>query len=172
MIPNSLLTCLFHLAHASAKPLVISKYGASGDYPGCTDLAYRKAIEDGVDVLDCPVQMSKDGTPFCLSSINLIDSTNVAQTAFSNLTTGIPEIKTGTGIFTFSMAWNDIKTKLRGKFSLDLIWLSCQFSVIGPFLPSYICGSALHKIFNRYYTGVKNYNFLSLFIYGQYRALF
>lgn len=121
MILNSLLACLFHLAHAPAKPLVISKYGASGDYPGCTDLAYRKAIEDGVDVLDCPVQMSKDGTPFCLSSINLIDSTNVVQTDFSSLALKIPKIKAGSGIYTFSMTWNDIKTKLRGKFSLNLI---------------------------------------------------
>ncbi|KAF2303797.1 hypothetical protein GH714_023472 [Hevea brasiliensis] len=57
-----------------AKVLVISKNGASGDYPGCTDKAYQKAISDGADVIDCPVQMSKDGIPFCLGSINLIDT--------------------------------------------------------------------------------------------------
>jgi glycerophosphoryl diester phosphodiesterase len=57
--------------YVSDKTLIISKHGASGDYAGCTDLAYKKAILDGVDVLDCSVQMSKDGTPFCLSSINL-----------------------------------------------------------------------------------------------------
>ncbi|WVZ19522.1 hypothetical protein V8G54_006844 [Vigna mungo] len=41
-------------------------------YPPCTDLAYEKATSDGVDVLDCPVQMSKNGIPFCLNSIDLI----------------------------------------------------------------------------------------------------
>lgn len=119
------MTCLYHLAHAAGKTLVISKYGASGDYPRCTNLAYSKAIIDGVNVLDCPVQMSKDGIPFCMSSINLIDSTNVAQTSFSNLTMNIPEIKSGTGIFTFSMAWDDIKGLTR-KFMLYLI---CFMSV-------------------------------------------
>lgn len=83
--------------------MVISKCGASGDYPGCTDLAYTKAIADGVDVLDCPVQLTKDGTPFCLSSINLTESTTVAHSSFSNLTTTIPEIRAGSGIFTFSL---------------------------------------------------------------------
>ncbi|KAF5479009.1 hypothetical protein F2P56_005521 [Juglans regia] len=104
--------CFAHLgnnASAQAKPLVISKNGASGDYPGCTDLAYIRAIEDKVDVLDCPVQLAKDGTPFCLSSINLIDSTTVAQSPYSNLTTSIPDIKAGTGIFTFNMTWSEIQ---------------------------------------------------------------
>nr|POE79193.1 glycerophosphodiester phosphodiesterase gdpdl4 [Quercus suber] len=31
-------------ASAQVNPLVISKYGASEDYPGCTDLTYTKAI--------------------------------------------------------------------------------------------------------------------------------
>lgn len=109
----SLLNFFFHLARYPAKPFVISRYGASGDYTGCTDLAYKKAIDDGVDVLDCPVQLAKDGTPFCLSSINLIDSTTVAQSRFSNLTTNIPEIKAGSGIFTFNLTWSDIQTLTR-----------------------------------------------------------
>ncbi|KAK3122091.1 hypothetical protein QOZ80_8BG0665010 [Eleusine coracana subsp. coracana] len=37
-------------------PLVISHNGASGDFPDCTDLAYRNAINDGADVIDCPIQ--------------------------------------------------------------------------------------------------------------------
>ncbi|KAM4092278.1 hypothetical protein ACB094_06G026700 [Castanea mollissima] len=111
--PSEAIGCFAHLgqnASAQAKALVISKYGASGDYPGCTNLAYMKAIEDHVDILDCPVQMAKDGTPFCLSSINLIDSTTVAQSIFSNLTKSIPAIKSGSGIFTFSLTWSQIQT--------------------------------------------------------------
>ncbi|CAB4278109.1 unnamed protein product [Prunus armeniaca] len=111
--PSEAIDCFAHLGNntsGQAKPLVISKYGASGDFPSCTDLAYSKAIADGVDVLDCPVQISKDGTPFCSSSINLIDSTTVAQSSFSSLTTVIPEIKAGSGIYTFSLTWENIKS--------------------------------------------------------------
>ncbi|XP_062168616.1 glycerophosphodiester phosphodiesterase GDPDL3 [Alnus glutinosa] len=124
-------------ASAQAKPLVISKYGASGDYTGCTDLAYKKAIDDGVDVLDCPVQLAKDGTPFCLSSINLIDSTTVAQSSFSNLTTTIPEIKAGNGIFTFNLTWSQIQTltpSIANPFSKFTLFRNPRFKNNGKFL--------------------------------------
>ena len=93
--------------------LVITKYGASGDNPACTDLAYKKAKSDGADVLDCPVQMSKDGTPFCLSSIDLSESTTVADTNFKTRSTTIQEIKNSSGIYTFSLTWDEIKTLTR-----------------------------------------------------------
>ncbi|KAJ7960856.1 Glycerophosphodiester phosphodiesterase [Quillaja saponaria] len=111
--PSQAMDCFAHLdksATKQVKTLVISKCGASGDYPACTDVAYERAISDGVDVLDCPVQMSKDGVPFCSRSVNLIDSTTVAQSRFLSLLTTIPEIKSGGGIFTFSLTWNDIKS--------------------------------------------------------------
>ncbi|WCJ33025.1 Glycerophosphodiester phosphodiesterase GDPDL3 [Euphorbia peplus] len=88
--------------------LVISKNGASGDYPGCTDRAYQKAIADGANIIDCPVQMSKDGIPFCMSSINLIESTTVAQSSHSNLAVKIPELSGSAGIFSFNLTWNEI----------------------------------------------------------------
>ncbi|KAE9584112.1 putative glycerophosphodiester phosphodiesterase [Lupinus albus] len=109
-----LVYCFAHLG-SNAKQidntLIISKYGSSGDFPACTDIAYKQAVSDGVDILDCPVQISKDGTPFCSSSIDLIDSTVVTQTNFSILAATIPEIKpTGSGIFSFSLNWDDIKS--------------------------------------------------------------
>lgn len=110
--PSEARECFAHIGKnhsGQAKPLVISNCGASGDYPGCTDLAYKKAIVDGADVVDCPVQMTKDGVPICLSSINLIDSTNVAMSPFSNLATYIPELK-GTGIYTFTLTWSQIQS--------------------------------------------------------------
>ncbi|XP_027333115.1 glycerophosphodiester phosphodiesterase GDPDL3-like [Abrus precatorius] len=113
--PFEAVGCFAHLGTNATKnvnTLVISKYGASGDYPACTDLAYKKAISDGVDVLDCPVQMSKDGTPFCLSSVDLIESTTAAQSRFSTYAMTIPEIKSGSGIYTFNLTWNDIKNNL------------------------------------------------------------
>ncbi|WJX64833.1 glycerophosphodiester phosphodiesterase [Trifolium repens] len=110
--PSAAIECYAHQGSNATrrdKTLIISKYGASGDYPACTDLAYSKAISDGVDVLDCPVQISKDGTPFCLNSIDLLESTTVAQTSFSDLALSIPQIQHGRGIFTFNLTWSDIK---------------------------------------------------------------
>ncbi|KAE9614757.1 putative glycerophosphodiester phosphodiesterase [Lupinus albus] len=112
--PSEAVDCFAHLG-SNAKQidntLIISKYGSSGDFPACTDIAYKQAVSDGVDILDCPVQISKDGTPFCSSSIDLIDSTVVTQTNFSILAATIPEIKpTGSGIFSFSLNWDDIKS--------------------------------------------------------------
>ncbi|XP_058218835.1 glycerophosphodiester phosphodiesterase GDPDL3 [Rhododendron vialii] len=112
--PTEAISCFSHIDNnvsrdsGKAIPLVISTNGSSGDYPGCTDLAYEGAMSDGADILGCPVQMSKDGIPFCLGSVNLIDSTTVAQSEFSNVTTAIPELGVVNGIFTFSLTWSQI----------------------------------------------------------------
>ncbi|KAL8127190.1 glycerophosphodiester phosphodiesterase GDPDL3-like [Apium graveolens] len=110
LTPSEAIDCFSHMDKyltGPAIPLVISHEGASGQYPGCTDLAYKQAISDGVDILDCPVQITKDGTPFCLGSINLIDKTTAAET-FSNLKENITELG-GSGIFSFSLNWSDIQ---------------------------------------------------------------
>jgi glycerophosphoryl diester phosphodiesterase len=109
-LENYTFTYFIHLVYVVANLLVISKNGASGDYPGCTNMAYQKAISDGADVIDCPVQMSKDGVPFCLSSINLIESTTVVQTNFSSLAEKVPELQINSGIFTFSLTWSQIQS--------------------------------------------------------------
>ncbi|XVF77302.1 hypothetical protein PTKIN_Ptkin14bG0031700 [Pterospermum kingtungense] len=122
---------------AIAKLLVISKNGASGDYPGCTDLAYSKAITDGVDVLDCHVQITKDNIPICLGSINLIDSTAVAQSSFSNLTVTIPEISPVSGIFTFNLSWSDIQNltpTISSPQSVYKLFRNPKFKSVGKFL--------------------------------------
>ncbi|KAL0682636.1 hypothetical protein Bca4012_049484 [Brassica carinata] len=110
-------TSLVHNAHkvglqvyVSVDFLVISKNGASGDYPGCTDLAYEKAIKDGADVIHCSVQMSSEGKPFCSSSIDLEKSTMVSQTFLSNRSIIIPEISSDPGIYTFSLTWPEIQS--------------------------------------------------------------
>ncbi|WCJ33024.1 Glycerophosphodiester phosphodiesterase GDPDL3 [Euphorbia peplus] len=105
--------CFSHLRKSAkdrVKFLIITKNGASGDYPGCTDMAYEKAISDGANIVDCSVQMSKDGIPFCLPSIDLKESTTAAKSAYSKLATTIPEIKNDSGIFTFSLTWSEIQT--------------------------------------------------------------
>ncbi|GJZ75386.1 glycerophosphodiester phosphodiesterase GDPDL3 [Tanacetum coccineum] len=110
--PSAAFVCLSNLDKnkTQAKPLIISYEGASGDYPGCTDLAYQKAVSDGADIIDCPVQITSDGIPICLGSINLLDRTSVAQSEFANLTLPIPELQSGNGIFTFSLRWDQIQS--------------------------------------------------------------
>ncbi|KAJ4963439.1 hypothetical protein NE237_023378 [Protea cynaroides] len=89
--------------------LIISHNGASGVYPGCTDLAYQQAIDDGADIIDCSVQISKDGVPFCLDSPDLTGDSN-AMTSFLSRATTIPEIQDDKGIFSFDLTWNEILT--------------------------------------------------------------
>lgn len=55
-------------------------------YAGCTDLAYERAVNDGADIIDCSVQMSKDGVAFCLNSTDLMPATNAVATIMSRAT--------------------------------------------------------------------------------------
>ncbi|XP_062195358.1 glycerophosphodiester phosphodiesterase GDPDL3-like [Phragmites australis] len=99
-------------------PLIISHNGASGDYPDCTDLAYHNAINDGADIIDCPVQVTGDGVLICMSSINLLNTTNVQRTPFSSRASIVPEIQSTPGIFTFNLTWDDLNNStLKPKIS-------------------------------------------------------
>eukprot|EP01018_Ginkgo_biloba_P036482 Gb_18319 [translate_table: standard] len=93
------------------KPLIISRNGASGDYPGCTDLAYQVAVQDGVDYIDCSVQMTKDGTAICRESPDLIEGTNVLTDSsfYPARLARVSEIKKDEGIFTFDLTWKEIQ---------------------------------------------------------------
>ncbi|CAL5186866.1 unnamed protein product [Lathyrus oleraceus] len=92
------------------QPLIISNNGASGVYPGSTDLAYQQAIDDGADIIDCSVQMTKDGIPFCSNTADLMADTTAAMTKFMSRTSNIPEIQPNSGIFSFDLTWNEIQT--------------------------------------------------------------
>ncbi|CAH2051095.1 unnamed protein product [Thlaspi arvense] len=99
----------FVLLSEKLRPLIISHNGASGIYADCTNLAYERAIEDGADIIDCSVQLSKDRVAFCLGSADLSKETT-AQTAFLPRSTNIPEIQKEDGIFSFDLTWNEIQT--------------------------------------------------------------
>ncbi|BAF09189.1 Os02g0588500 [Oryza sativa Japonica Group] len=118
--PSEAIGCFSNLNNSktdNAKPLIISHNGASGDYPDCTDLAYQKAVTDGADVIDCPVQVTKDGIPICMSSIDLMDVTTVSTSQFSSQTTVIKDIKNGAGVYSFNLTWDDIAKNLKPKIS-------------------------------------------------------
>ncbi|KAF8116917.1 hypothetical protein N665_0014s0176 [Sinapis alba] len=110
---SSAVDCFSHLGSNDSTQvdfLVISKNGASGDYPGCTDLAYSKAIRDGAEIIDCSIQMSSDGIPFCLNSTNLGESTNIVQSPFRNRSETVPEFDSLAGLYSFNLAWSEIQT--------------------------------------------------------------
>ncbi|XP_043688506.1 glycerophosphodiester phosphodiesterase GDPDL3-like [Telopea speciosissima] len=110
--PSEAIDCFSHISKNStgqAPPVVITHNGASGVYPGCTDVAYQQAVEDGADVIDCSVQMTSDGIPICLGSINLIEGTTVALSPYGIRSVIIPELQNTAGIFTFNLTWKEIQ---------------------------------------------------------------
>jgi glycerophosphoryl diester phosphodiesterase len=92
--------------------LIITHNGASGMFAGSTDLAYQQAIKDAADVIDCTVQMSKDGTAFCMQSADMSSSTT-ASTAFASKASTVHEIQNKSGIFSFDLSWSEIATLKR-----------------------------------------------------------
>ncbi|XP_074581456.1 glycerophosphodiester phosphodiesterase GDPDL4-like [Curcuma longa] len=114
--PSEAIGCFSQLNKSNidhGKPLIISNKGASGDYPDCTDLAYQKAVEDGADVIDCPVQVTKDGHLICMSAIDLTDTTTVTRSQFSSQFSSIPQLQSTPGIFTFNLSWDQIQKNLK-----------------------------------------------------------
>ncbi|XP_078439737.1 glycerophosphodiester phosphodiesterase GDPDL3-like [Wolffia australiana] len=111
------------LAHGNSsrpsprKPVVVSYGGSGGMFPSCTDLAYKKAVEDGTDFIDCPVQVTKDGVLICMIDIDLLKSTNVASTTFFGRSILIPEINAAQGVYTFNLTWAEIQTGIKPQIS-------------------------------------------------------
>ncbi|XP_028208238.1 glycerophosphodiester phosphodiesterase GDPDL6-like isoform X2 [Glycine soja] len=99
-------------SNAIAPTLIISNNGASGVYPGSSDLAYQKAIDDGADIIDCSVQMTKDGIAFCSESTDLTSDTT-AMPKFMSRSSSVPEIQPKSGIFSFDLTWKEIQTLKR-----------------------------------------------------------
>ena len=103
---------------AAKQPLVISHNGASGDFPGCTMLAYRGAVRDGASHIDCPVQMSSDGVAFCNESPDLLEATDVSlhSDILQNRSSFIYQLQPDRrGVYSFNLTWHEIST-LKGIF--------------------------------------------------------
>jgi glycerophosphoryl diester phosphodiesterase len=69
-------------------------------------------MDDGADIIDCSVQMSKDGVAFCLDSADLMADTT-ALTSFMSRSSTVPEIQAESGIFSFDLTWSEIQTLKR-----------------------------------------------------------
>uniref|UniRef100_A0A0D6QW44 glycerophosphodiester phosphodiesterase n=1 Tax=Araucaria cunninghamii TaxID=56994 RepID=A0A0D6QW44_ARACU len=100
-------------------PLIIAHNGASGDYPGSTDVAYQAAIRDGANYIECSVQITKDGIPFCMESPDLTVVTNIISNSayYPSLMRSIPAIQVTDGIFTFDLTWKEIESLTPNIFS-------------------------------------------------------
>ncbi|GMY35654.1 glycerophosphodiester phosphodiesterase GDPDL7-like [Fagus crenata] len=111
--PSQVIGCFANNKNVSkpvkGKALIITKNGASGIYPGSTDLAYQQAVDDGADIIDCSVQMSKDGVAFCLDTADLTGATN-AMVSFIARSNVVPEIQPNAGVFSFDLTWSEIQT--------------------------------------------------------------
>ncbi|KDP38642.1 hypothetical protein JCGZ_03995 [Jatropha curcas] len=99
----------FSLPREDSTVTIITHNGASGVYAGCTDRAYEQALKDGADIIDCTVQLSSDGTAFCMDSADVSVETN-AMSNFMSRSSTVPEIKESAGIFTFDLTWAEIQT--------------------------------------------------------------
>ncbi|XP_049382620.1 glycerophosphodiester phosphodiesterase GDPDL6-like isoform X1 [Solanum stenotomum] len=122
---STAIACLAGSKNASRKvpTLIISANGANGEYPGSTDLAYQKAVNDGADIIDCSVQMTKDGVAFCLPSVDLIPTTT-ASGPFMSRAAKVDSIQSSMGIFSFDFKWDEIlslKPQMFSEFNGDLI---------------------------------------------------
>lgn len=96
-------------------------------YPGCTDLAYEQAVNDGADIIDCSVQMSEDGVAFCLDSADLTGDTTAMPT-FMSRSSSIPEVQKEKGIFSFDLTWSEIQT-LKRKLLKHVATYNHKFSI-------------------------------------------
>ncbi|AES92567.2 glycerophosphodiester phosphodiesterase GDPDL6 [Medicago truncatula] len=112
--PTTASNAIGCFAHNNTLPkkgptLIISSNGSSGVYPGSTDLAYQQAITDGADIIDCSVQMTKDGIAFCANTIDLLEI-STALPKFMARSSSVPELQPKNGIFSFDLTWTEIQT--------------------------------------------------------------
>ena len=70
-----------HLKIPTDRPLNIAHRGASGVLPEHTLAAYQRAIDDGADVIECDVVVSRDGHLICRHDPWLSTSTDVTNRA-------------------------------------------------------------------------------------------
>lgn len=102
------------------EPFVVANGGFSGLYPPQTDLAYGQAIISGKGgtALLCDLHMSRDGHGFCLSQLNLQNTTNAADAFPNRKKTYIVNGKELQGWFALDFTSDEMFTKLIGKSQL------------------------------------------------------
>src|SRR3954451_24442389 len=72
------------MGHVSSPPQVVAHRGASEDEAEHTLAAYRRAIDDGADGLECDVRLTRDGVLVCVHD-RRIDRTSSGRGVVSTL---------------------------------------------------------------------------------------
>ena len=82
MVRNlSLITALTWITTGNAKMLNIAHRGSSGVLPEHTKEAYRRAVTEGADYIECDVTLTKDLVPVCRHDSLLNHTTDVSNRA-------------------------------------------------------------------------------------------
>mmetsp|Transcript_32143 Transcript_32143/g.83723 ORF Transcript_32143/g.83723 Transcript_32143/m.83723 type:complete len:422 (+) Transcript_32143:144-1409(+) len=91
------------------EPLVIAHRGASTDMPELAPEAYKLAIEQGADSIECDVLLTKDLHGICRHNPELDLSTNVRDMFGDRLTTKIIDGHNITGVFASDLTLAEVK---------------------------------------------------------------
>jgi glycerophosphoryl diester phosphodiesterase len=82
---------------SSYRPIRIAHRGASADYPENTMLAFRRAIEMGVDSLEVDVQITREGELVVMHDETLERTTNGAGPVYDHSLAQLRELDAGRG---------------------------------------------------------------------------
>lgn len=63
----------------TTRPLNVAHRGSSGSLPEHTVLAYQRAIDEGADVIECDLTVSRDLVLLCMHENWMSETTNVAE---------------------------------------------------------------------------------------------
>ena len=63
----------------TTRPLVVGHRGSSGSLPEHTVLSYQRAVDEGADVIECDLTITKDLVLLCMHEIWMNATTNVAD---------------------------------------------------------------------------------------------
>jgi glycerophosphoryl diester phosphodiesterase len=63
----------------TTRPLVIAHRGSSGSLPEHTVLSYQRAVDEGADVIECDLTISRDLVLLCLHENWINSTTNIAD---------------------------------------------------------------------------------------------
>ena len=118
------------------QPLIIAHRGASGERPEHTRMAYERAIEQGADVIEPDLVMSRDGVLVVRHENEIGGTTDVADRPefAARRTTKTIDGQSVTGWFTEDFTWAELQT-LRARERLpDLRPANTAFDGVEPIL--------------------------------------
>ena len=106
------LLLLFGSPALAQSPIIIAHRGASGERPEHTRMAYERAIEQGADMIEPDLVMSRDGVLIVRHENEIGGTTDVAyRPEFADRrTTKVVDGQSVTGWFTEDFTWTELQT--------------------------------------------------------------